>query len=110
MVEAAGNGDDANFTALHVEHTRAGVALRSKRDCDDGGSADPQYRESKCSHIRSSNGYFASRSFRITFPPFITNFTRCNSEISVKGFPLTATMSAYFPFSIEPTRSSHPIA
>ena len=43
------------------------------------------------------------RSFLNTSPPFITNFTRCVSLMSLIGSPDTATMSANFPFVIEPT-------
>src|SRR5258706_9409083 len=48
------------------------------------------------------------RSFVTTLPPFITNFTRCNSVMSARGSPATAMRSANFPLSIEPTRSCHP--
>ena len=54
-----------------------------------------------------SRDYFESS--RITWPPFITNFTRSSSVMSFSGSPETAMMSANFPFSIEPTRSCHPI-
>src|SRR6267378_489831 len=49
------------------------------------------------------------RSFRTIAPPFITNFTRSSSVMSLKGFPATAMMSAYLPFSIDPIRSCQPI-
>ena len=40
--------------------------------------------------------YFAAdiRSFLMTSPPFITNLTRCISEMSCSGSPETAMMSA----------------
>src|SRR4029079_8705658 len=47
---------------------------------------------------------------RITLPPFITNFTRFSSVMSVSGFPDTAIRSANLPAAIEPTRSVQPIA
>src|SRR5712691_686272 len=50
------------------------------------------------------------RSSRTIFPPFITNLTRCSSVMSASGSPDTAMRSAYLPFSIDPTRSCHPIA
>src|SRR5215813_2852052 len=37
-----------------------------------------------------------------TLPPFMTNFTRCNSVISFSGSPETATKSAHFPASTVP--------
>ncbi len=46
----------------------------------------------------------------MTLPPFITNFTRCISVMSVSGSPDTAMMSAYLPFSTEPIRSFQPSA
>src|SRR6266550_1126472 len=49
------------------------------------------------------------RSFRTIAPPFITNFTRSSSVMSLKGLPATAMMSAYLPFSIVPIRSCQPI-
>ena len=45
--------------------------------------------------------YFVSSS-RTSTPPFITNFTRSISVMSVSGFPETAMMSAYLPFSMVP--------
>src|SRR5467141_1914851 len=47
----------------------------------------------------------AARSLRTTAPPFITNFIRCISVISVSGSPVTAIMSANLPFSMEPRLS-----
>src|SRR5712664_2406838 len=44
--------------------------------------------------------YFTS--FRKTTPPFITNFTRSISVMSVSGSPETATKSANLPFSTVP--------
>jgi hypothetical protein len=49
------------------------------------------------------------RSFRMTAPPFITNFTLSSSVISARGSPSTAMMSANFPASIDPTWSCQPI-
>ena len=48
------------------------------------------------------------RSSRTTTPPFITNFTRSISVTSASGSPLTATRSAYLPFSSAPTLLFHP--
>src|ERR1700730_18030767 len=48
----------------------------------------------------------AARSLRTTAPPFITNFTRCISVMSVSGSPATAIMSANLPFSIVPRLSA----
>ena len=47
-----------------------------------------------------------ARSFLITAPPFITNFTRCISVMSSSGFPETAIMSANLPFSTLPRLSA----
>src|SRR6202158_4850408 len=52
--------------------------------------------------------YFSS--FLYTCPPFITNFTRSSSVMSVGGSPDTATTSANLPASSEPIRSCHPIS
>ena len=56
----------------------------------EGGSEDPPLRAG------------AVRSSLITLPPFITNFTRCSSEISDNGLPETATRSANLPLAIDP--------
>src|SRR5690348_8906424 len=53
---------------------------------DPVGDADQQ---------RVSRHYF--KSFRMTFPPFITNLTRWSSVMSARGSPETATRSAYLP-------------
>jgi len=42
----------------------------------------------------------------MTFPPFITNSTRDNSEISSRGFSLVAIISANLPTLILPISSS----
>src|ERR1700676_2747037 len=47
----------------------------------------------------------AARSLRTTAPPFITNFTRCISVMSVSGSPATAIRSANLPFSMLPSTS-----
>lgn len=49
-----------------------------------------------------------ARSFRTTWPSFITNRTRSSSVISAIGFPATATRSTNFPGSTEPMRSYQP--
>src|SRR5262249_47047408 len=49
------------------------------------------------------------KSFRNTWPPFMTNFTRSSSVMSLSGSPDTAIMSAYLPFSTEPMRFCQPI-
>src|SRR5205807_5405211 len=49
------------------------------------------------------------KSFRTISPPFITNFTRWSSVMSFRGLPETAMISAYLPFSMDPTRSCQPI-
>ena len=50
------------------------------------------------------------RSFLMTFPPFITNLTRCSSVMSASGSPETAIRSAYLPLSMDPIWSCHPSA
>jgi hypothetical protein len=56
--------------------------------------------------VRSAPPFCAVKSSRTTMPPFMTNFTRCISEISCRGSPETAIRSAYLPFSIVPMVSS----
>src|SRR5713226_879930 len=62
--------------------------------------------------VPSRSPYFSSyfSSFLYTCPPFITNFTRSSSVMSVVGSPDTATTSANLPASREPMRSCHPIS
>src|SRR5207302_1428663 len=67
--------------------------VREKHVTDHRGENDPQT-------------HFLSSFLKIT-PPFITNFTFCNSVTSLNGSPLTATRSAHFPASTVPAvRSS----
>src|SRR3984893_6927506 len=56
--------------------------------------------------------YFSAylSSFLYTCPPFITNFTRSSSVMSVVGSPDTATTSANLPASREPMRCCHPLS
>src|SRR5579872_1229269 len=49
------------------------------------------------------------KSFRKTCPPFMTNLTRSSSVTSFEGSPETPIISAYLPFSMDPTRSPQPI-
>ncbi len=56
---------------------------------------------------RSEPTHFLS-SFLKMMPPFITNFTFCSSEMSLRGLPLTATRSAHFPASTLPAVSLQP--
>src|SRR5262249_38116042 len=61
------------------------------------------------SHLRLRFAPEPARSLRKPSPPFITNFTRSSSVTSFAGLPETATISAYLPFSMDPTRSPQPM-
>jgi len=47
-------------------------------------------------YVATPRGYIIL--FRTISPPFITNLIRSSSEMSLKGFPATAMISAYLPF------------
>src|SRR5580658_877973 len=58
--------------------------------------------------FKVGHGCLYSMSFRMTFPPFITNLTRCSSVMSTSGSLETAIKSAYLPLSMDPIWSCHP--
>ena len=62
-------------------------------------SVSPRKKMSRFAMLSGSirRRYFTS--FRYTTPPFITNFIRSISVMSVSGLPETATISANLPFS-----------
>jgi hypothetical protein len=62
-------------------------------------SVSPRKRMSRCDISLGSLARSHFKSFRKTTPPFITNFTRSISVMSVSGSPETATISANLPFS-----------
>src|SRR6267378_7499021 len=71
--------------------------LRSLRFCNSSSVLESPHLSSHLS------------SFLYTCPPFITNFTRSSSVMSVVGSPYTATTSATLPASRQPMRSCHHI-
>src|SRR6266699_897481 len=86
------------------------TAIRLASECGRDKETAPTWRAAPDDSPHS--GYYledtiipAARSLRTTAPPFITNFTRCISVMSVSGSPETAIMSANLPFSMAPRLS-----
>src|SRR5215469_17300007 len=63
---------------------------------------------SACLAARACSQDNQCSSFLKRLPPFMTNFTCCNSVMSLSGSPETATRSAHFPASTVPILSDQP--